>query len=176
MEVKQINQLMLAMCRHQIKKLKWKCENDELELELYDSGFQGVCADRLDDQETENPLKNDFEKHRTEFEKHRNTHPTLPSVEKLKNKIVQEEKEEEDSSVLYVVSPMVGTVYTAPSPTDKPFVSVGDAVDENTVVCIIEAMKVMNEVKAGVRGVVQEVLIEKGQPVDFGAKLFKIAP
>lgn len=178
MEVKQINQLMLAMCRHQVKKLRWKCENDELELELSDTGVFSTNGERFLEQELENPLKNDFEKHRTEFEKHRSGTPTLPSVEKLKNRSTIDEKEEklDDSSFSYVTSPMVGTVYTSPSPTDKSFVSVGDTVDENTVVCIIEAMKVMNEVKAGVRGVVKEILIDKGQPVDFGAKLFKIAP
>ena len=71
---------------------------------------------------------------------------------------------------------MVGTVYLAPSPQDAAFVKVGDTLTENSVVCIIEAMKVMNEVKSTVRGVVKEVLVESGQPVDFGAKLFKISP
>lgn len=175
-EVKQINQLMLAMCRHQVKKLRWKCENDELELELGSAGEFSINGERFLDQEVENPLKSDFERHRTEFEKQRPGNPSLPAVEKMKTRPSMDEKEEEDPNMKYITSPMVGTVYLSPSPADKAFVSVGDIVEANTVVCIIEAMKVMNEVKSGIQGVVKEILVDKSQPVDFGAKLFKIAP
>lgn len=81
-------------------------------------------------------------------------------------------KKEEGKCVL---SPMVGTFYAAASPDDPAFVKVGDRVDENTVVCIIEAMKVMNEVKAGMRGTVTEVLVQNAHPVEFGTKLFRIS-
>ena len=74
----------------------------------------------------------------------------------------------------FVTSPMVGTFYPAPSPENPPYVKVGDEVDEDTVVCIIEAMKVMNEIKSGVRGKVSEVLLQAGDPVEFGTKLFRI--
>jgi len=74
----------------------------------------------------------------------------------------------------FITSPMVGTFYQAPSPEDPPFVRVGDLVEEETVVCIIEAMKVMNEVKAGMRGTVAEVLMQSGDPVEFGTKIIRI--
>ena len=74
----------------------------------------------------------------------------------------------------FITAPLVGTVYHSPSPEDSPFVKVGDRVDENTVVCIIEAMKVMNEVKAGVSGTVAEVLVSNAHPVEFGAKLIRV--
>jgi len=74
----------------------------------------------------------------------------------------------------YVVSPMVGTFYASSSPVASPFVKVGDKVEEETVVGIIEAMKVMNEIKAGVKGVVSETLVKSGEPVEFGTKLLKI--
>ena len=74
----------------------------------------------------------------------------------------------------FVTSPMVGTFYAAPSPDHPTFVKVGDTVQAHTVVCIVEAMKVMNEVKAGVSGVVAEVLVESGHPVEFGTKLIRI--
>ena len=74
----------------------------------------------------------------------------------------------------YVTSPMVGSYYAAPSPDAPPFVKVGDWVDENTIVCIIEAMKVMNEVKAGASGLVAEILADSAQPVEFGTKLLRI--
>ena len=69
---------------------------------------------------------------------------------------------------------MVGTFYTSPSPDDPVFVKVGDRVDENTVVCIIEAMKVMNEVKAGASGVIAEICIDNAHPVEFGTKMMRI--
>jgi acetyl-CoA carboxylase biotin carboxyl carrier protein len=79
-----------------------------------------------------------------------------------------------DASGKFITSPMVGTFYASPSPDDPHFVKVGDRVEEGTVVCIIEAMKVMNEVKAGISGIVAEIYHENGHPVEFGSKLFRI--
>jgi acetyl-CoA carboxylase biotin carboxyl carrier protein len=73
-----------------------------------------------------------------------------------------------------IVSPMVGTFYGASSPDGPPFVDVGKQVDEDTVVCIIEAMKVMNEIKAETSGVIAEVVAENGKPVQFGQVLFRV--
>jgi acetyl-CoA carboxylase biotin carboxyl carrier protein len=73
-----------------------------------------------------------------------------------------------------IVSPMVGTLYRAASPDAPAFVEVGKAVTEDTVVCIIEAMKVMNEIKAETSGVIAEVLAENGKPVQFGQALFRV--
>jgi acetyl-CoA carboxylase biotin carboxyl carrier protein len=73
-----------------------------------------------------------------------------------------------------VTSPMVGTFYRAPSPDADVFVEVGARVEEDTVLCIIEAMKVMNEIKAEMRGTVVEILVENGDPVEFGQPLFVI--
>lgn len=75
-----------------------------------------------------------------------------------------------------IVSPMVGTFYAAPSPGAKPYVSVGDHVEENTVVCIIEAMKLFNEIEAEVRGKIVKVLVENGQLVEYGQPLFLVQP
>jgi acetyl-CoA carboxylase biotin carboxyl carrier protein len=72
-----------------------------------------------------------------------------------------------------IPSPMVGTFYSAPSPESPPFVKPGQKVTPDTVVCIIEAMKVMNEIKADVSGTITEVAAENGQPVQFGQALFR---
>lgn len=80
----------------------------------------------------------------------------------------------EEAGEDFVISPMVGTYYAAPAPDESTFVKVGDRVTEETVVCIVEAMKVMNEVKAGTSGVVAEILAENGQPVEYGTRLFRI--
>jgi acetyl-CoA carboxylase biotin carboxyl carrier protein len=73
-----------------------------------------------------------------------------------------------------ILSPMVGTFYRAGSPESPPFVDVGKEVTEETVVCIIEAMKVMNEIKAETKGVIAEVVAEGGKPVQFGQVLFRV--
>jgi acetyl-CoA carboxylase biotin carboxyl carrier protein len=75
-----------------------------------------------------------------------------------------------------IKSPMIGTFYRAPSPEAGSYVEVGMEVNPETVVCIIEAMKVMNEIKAEARGVITQVLLENGKPVEFGQPLFKIRP
>src|SRR5690348_13030255 len=75
-----------------------------------------------------------------------------------------------------IKAPMVGTIYRAPSPEAANYVEVGTEVNPDTVVCIIEAMKVMNEIKAEVRGVITQTTVENAKPVEFGQPLFKIRP
>lgn len=71
-------------------------------------------------------------------------------------------------------SPMVGTFYRSSAPGEKAFINIGDSVDENSNVCIIEAMKVMNEIKAEMRGTIARVLVEDGKPVQYGQPLFEL--
>ena len=80
----------------------------------------------------------------------------------------------EEPGITYVKSPMVGTFYRSPSPESKAFVDVGTKVVENFVVCIVEAMKIMNEIQAETKGSIVEVLVENGQPVEYGQRLFKV--
>lgn len=94
--------------------------------------------------------------------------PPVAVEEKAPEKIVAEETEE-------ISAPMVGTFYKSPSPDADAFVKVGDSVDEGTVVCIIEAMKVMNQIKAEKSGVIQRILVDDASPVEFGQGLFVIA-
>ena len=75
-----------------------------------------------------------------------------------------------------IKSPMIGTFYRSPSPEAAPYVDVGTDVGADSVVCIIEAMKVMNEIKAEVKGVVTQILVENGKPVEFGQPLFRVRP
>lgn len=84
------------------------------------------------------------------------------------------EKARDAASLKDIVAPMVGTLYRAGSPDAPPFVDVGKPVTEDTVVCIIEAMKVMNEIKAEINGVIAEVVAENGKPVQFGQVLFRV--
>ncbi len=83
-------------------------------------------------------------------------------------------RKERDPNLVDVPSPMVGTFYRAPSPDANPYVEVGQRIGEETVVCIIEAMKVMNEIKAEVAGEVVEILVQNGEAVEFGQPLFVV--
>ena len=80
------------------------------------------------------------------------------------------------SNDLDIKSPMIGTFYRAPSPESASYVEIGTEVTPDSVVCIIEAMKVMNEIKAEVRGVVTQICLDNGKPVEFGQPLFKVRP
>jgi acetyl-CoA carboxylase biotin carboxyl carrier protein len=80
------------------------------------------------------------------------------------------------SSGIEIKSPMIGTFYRSPSPESAAYVEVGTEVGPDTVVCIIEAMKVMNEIKAEVKGVITEILIDNAKPVEFGQPMFKVRP
>ena len=83
---------------------------------------------------------------------------------------------DEDAGLVPIKSPMVGTFYSAPSPDAKAFVSVGSTVDEESDVCIIEAMKVFNNIKAETRGTIAKILVSNGETVEFGQTLFLVKP
>ena len=91
----------------------------------------------------------------------------IAPVESSKNSV-------EDKNVFVIKSPMVGTFYSAPSPESAPYVSEGSQVNNESVVCILEAMKVMNEVHAECSGKIIEILVKNGTPVEYGQPLFKV--
>jgi acetyl-CoA carboxylase biotin carboxyl carrier protein len=166
-ELKQIKELMAAMGRTGIKKLQLKNkEGFELELERESNcDFRG--GDSSIDFIEDNPMKNEAAQ--------RKANTALARANDSQNTLTGGAADKEDANSLHITSPMVGTFYAAPSPEDPSFVKVGDKVDKNTVVCIIEAMKVMNEVKAGISGTVTAMLVESGHPVEFGTKLFRVS-
>jgi acetyl-CoA carboxylase biotin carboxyl carrier protein len=98
-------------------------------------------------------------------------------VEKTHQKLPEPAQEiEETSHLSTVTSPMVGTFYHAPSPDTEPFVEMGSRVGKGQVLCIIEAMKLMNEIESDTDGTVVRILVENGQPVEYGEPLFLIEP
>ena len=89
---------------------------------------------------------------------------------------VEEEKIAAEKNLAEIKAPMVGSFYTAPSPNAESFIEVGSKVEEDTVICIIEAMKVMNEIKSEVRGTIKEILASNGASVEYGQPLFLVEP
>ena len=155
------------MGRTRTKSLKLKREGFELEIECQENGSYKVMDPVVD--LTEDALLRHESAHQASLLLSRGREvPVAP------NASVAPSVEKADLPATYVTSPMVGTFYSSPSPEDPSFIKVGDRIEKHTVVCIIEAMKVMNEVKAGVVGVVAEILVENGHPVEFGSKLFRI--
>jgi len=90
--------------------------------------------------------------------------------------IVLPEPTEVPGSLVHITSPMVGTFYRAPAPNAPPFVEVGEPVKKGQTLCIVEAMKLMNEIESEADGIVREILVENGKPVEFGQRLFTIVP
>jgi len=110
------------------------------------------------------------------YEDAANTFLSAPAAVPVAGASTQAQSAASAGAELDIKSPMIGTFYRAPSPESAPYANIGSEVNPETVVCIIEAMKVMNEIKAEVRGVVTQVLVENAKPVEFGQPLFRIRP
>lgn len=148
MELRKIKDLMSAMRRVGMNRLRYEDADCKLELEYFDAAAVPREAAPVQVLPASNPLP-----------------ASAPAAA---------ESEEKEVSGKFVTSPIVGTYYSSSSPEADPFVKVGDTVDEDTVVCIVEAMKVMNEVKSGVKGKVVEILVDNAHPVEFGTKLYRV--
>ena len=96
-----------------------------------------------------------------------------PPTPQVPSPISEAQPEEE---LVEIKSPLVGTLYSAPSPDSEPYVEIGSHVDAQAVVCIVEAMKVMNEIKTEISGTIAEILVTNGQAVEYGQVLFRIKP
>jgi len=150
MDIEQIKDLMSHLEASKLRKLVLKKGDFELQLEK-ESVNPPPMRPRLIAAETESAFQSELA---LKGERNGSVRPDAPGT--------------------YVTSPMVGTHYSSPGPDQPSFVKVGDKVDENTVVCVVEAMKVMNEVKASIKGTVAEILADNSQPVEFGTRLLRI--
>lgn len=162
-EIKQIKELMAAMERCGMTKMEIKEGKFELNLER----SWGA----------ETPLRSglNYDQEETSRFIQPRANAPLPRTTDMTSAIQAGEKGVKEAPPgKYITSPMVGTFYPAPAPGATPYVKVGDYIEEGQIVCIIEAMKVMNEIKAKVSGTVVEILVEASHPVEFGAKIFRI--
>ena len=158
MDLETIQKLMEKMEKHKMTRLCLKEKSGfSIELERKHEASEICYRDSKVDQEN--------------VKKFQGNAPLPPQGKKTKEISKDDDKERK---TFEVTSPMVGTFYATPSPDDPPFIKQGDLVNEDTIVCIIEAMKVMNEVKAGKKGKIVEVYVDNGCSVEFGTKLFCI--
>jgi acetyl-CoA carboxylase biotin carboxyl carrier protein len=158
LDIEQIKELMANVESSKIKKFVLKQGDFELQLE------------KEGDHLPASALPPHFHSPRSAFSPESPAEPIFHSDSKGKTMT----RAETAVDGKFVTSPMVGTFFSSPAPDQPAFVKVGDRIEENTVVCIIEAMKVMNEVKANVSGTVVEILVENSNPVEFGSKIFRI--
>ena len=170
MDLKQIKELMVAMEKAGVKKISLKEKTGfELQLEMQDEFPPAVTHSTVHSHPSmfiPHPMGKSHD-----FAHMQHAPQISQTVDEDRS---SKAKASETVDGKFITSPMVGTLYSSSSPENPPFVKVGDKVTEQTIVCIIEAMKVMNEVKAGMSGVVAEICIDNGHPVEFGTKLFRI--
>jgi len=154
-DIKQIKELMQLLEKSKLKKMTVK-EKNGFEISL--------------EKDSEHSFPYDL----STMPRHVHPLPTssLPHSSHASAEKPKEEKHHDSGK--YITSPMVGTFYRSQGPGQPALVKVGDKVEKGTIVCIIEAMKVMNEVKAGISGTVKEMCVENNHPVEFGTKLFLI--
>ena len=145
-------------------KLPWE-EIEELTKYLEQKGLSEISIETKDGKIT---VKRDLEG---------KVKPVLVSTSDSETKLTQVEKKDSSKSKFFqVISPMVGTFYMAPSPGAEPFIKVGSKVKSGDVLCIIEAMKIMNELPSEVNGTVVEILVKDNQTVEYGQVLIRIDP
>lgn len=154
MNLKEIKELMRSMGQTGISRLSIK--QGEFELELEKAGVHSSHPLPSHHGHDENPLRSDIEQHRANISLSKQEHPAI----------------KEEGETIY--SPMVGTFFRSASPDKPPFVKEGDSVEKGSVLCIIEAMKVMNEIKADKSGLIRRIFVEDGRPVEFGTELFLV--
>lgn len=149
MNLKEIKELIALMNENNLVEIEM--ERDGLKIRLK-KGISGITSEIIPSEESLQKISQSEIK---------------PSLTKI---------EAPGAKTVIIKSPMVGTFYRAPSPEAVPFVDAGASIEKGQVVCIIEAMKLMNEIKSEVKGKVVEVLAEDGEPVEFGQTLFTIEP
>lgn len=156
MDIKQIKQIIDLMKRSELTEFAVEDEGFKLKIRR---GFNGQ------------PMATQSQVSNLPFVMAAETTPTL-SLNQLVPESVTSTKDEE--GITYIKSPMVGTFYRSASPDSKSFVDDNSKVTETSVICIIEAMKIMNEIQAEVKGTILEAVVENGQPVEYGQRLFKV--
>jgi len=152
MNIKEIKEFLQLMKEHDLSEIE--IEKDGLKIKLKKSKGGEVAME--------------------EVEHIRAAMPVTQTTQGVVPVAVEEKPQEKDPNMFLVKSPMVGTFYGAPTPDQPPYVSVGQKVLEGDVLCIVEAMKLMNEIKSEASGTITEIMVQNGKPVEFDQLLFKI--
>lgn len=172
------------MLKNRIKTLIGLIENTEID-EIEVSSFWGIQKIRLS--KSSNNLTvtkeiNDNISNEVENTSHKDSSNEViiekPNQETIDNEVLADSNTEsgDDLNIYEMKAPLVGTFYSSPKPSDPPFVNVGDKVVKGQVICIIEAMKIFNDIESDITGTVHEICVENGNPVEFDQLIIKILP
>jgi acetyl-CoA carboxylase biotin carboxyl carrier protein len=149
-----------------VKKLIKILENSQLtDLEIEEGGTRIKIAKNI--QVTHSPQN---------LASYVHQQPVQTQIEQPKSEDKKQTSASDDSNLHAIKSPIVGTFYRAPSPEADPYVQIGDTVSVGTVLCIVEAMKLMNEIESDISGKIVKILVENGKPVEYNQPLFLIQP
>jgi acetyl-CoA carboxylase biotin carboxyl carrier protein len=170
MDYKELKEFIKSVAKSGVSEVEIKTEEMKVVIKVYPEGSRPTHTETIIQQipyhsplTTGTILQQPMQNIQTQFQE-----PVSP--------IQKEEKASSESNFLTIKSPMVGTFYRKPSPDKASFVNVGDSVNENTVVCIIEAMKLFNEIEAEVTGKIVKILVDDSSPVEFEQPLFLVEP
>ncbi|WP_054708465.1 acetyl-CoA carboxylase biotin carboxyl carrier protein [Bacillus sp. JCM 19041] len=155
LKIDEIKSLIEALDASSINELELEQENVKLSLKKQINSPQGL----IQSQQKPEPVE---------------VQPTQTSISEEKVAFEQAPEKAEDRNIFTVTSPMVGTFYSAPSPDSDPYVQEGDSVNEETVVCIVEAMKLMNPIVADTKGKIVEIVAQNGELVEYGQPLMVV--
>ncbi|WP_243290202.1 acetyl-CoA carboxylase biotin carboxyl carrier protein [Bacillus sp. FJAT-47783] len=165
LKIQEIREIIKLIDQSSINEFKF--ENDGMKINLKKNG-----------QEVETVVQKVVQEKVAQPVQQVEAQPVAETVAPVQTKEVVQEavKQVETENLHKITSPMVGTFYSSPNPDASPYVSPGSKVDHSTVVCIVEAMKLFNEIEAEVKGEIVEVLVENGQLVEYGQPLFLVKP
>ena len=172
------------MLKNRIKTLIGLIENTEIE-EIEVSSFWGIQKIKLSKASKSKVISNEIKDdvasmtHNTKTEDNiKEINQEQPTEEISNDDVLIDTVSESDNdlNIYEMKAPLVGTFYTSPKPSDPPFINVGDKVSKGQVVCIIEAMKIFNDIESDISGTVHEICIENGNPVEFDQLIIKILP
>ncbi|HZW67325.1 MAG TPA: acetyl-CoA carboxylase biotin carboxyl carrier protein [Pseudogracilibacillus sp.] len=164
-KVQEIRELIRLIDNSSISEFSYENDGATLSIKKQLEGVQQVVADQTTIQAAPAPVA-----------------PVAPAKEETtevkevakQEAVVEEVEAEEDEDLVEIVSPMVGTFYRKPSPESDTYVEIGDSISEDSVVCIVEAMKLFNEIEAETTGEIVKILVEDGELVEYGQPLFKV--
>jgi acetyl-CoA carboxylase biotin carboxyl carrier protein len=151
MNIKEIKEMINLMNENNLMELEIEKDNVRIRLKKTAAGFEGLNAPIVIEKES------------------------IPRLARTPQEASQPEPEA-PAKTIEIKAPMVGTFYRAPSPDSPPFVEVGQIIEPGQVICIIEAMKLMNEIKSEIKGKVAEVLVENAEPVEYGQTMLLLEP
>lgn len=167
LKIQEIRELIRLVDQSNLDEFEYECDDTKIKMKkrIVSQVETVKCKNQSEMEVVQVPKAEEPAEPKVEVQKREQTDADEPSKEII-----------DDTNLYKITSPMVGTFYQAPNPNAEPYVKVGNKVKKDTIVCIVEAMKLFNEIEAEVEGEIVEVLVKDGQLVEYGQPLFLVKP